>query len=50
MFSRDTLFELYTAPPSSRELCYTGMLRMAYSEGTASFIIHIQLSSETVSS
>lgn len=48
MFS-DTLFELYTAPPSSGELGYTGMLRTAHSEGTASFIIHIQLSRESVS-
>lgn len=44
-----TLFELLTPPPSCAELGYTGMLWTGHSEWTASFIIHIQLSSHSIS-
>lgn len=44
-----TLFELLIPPPSCAELGYTGMLWTGHSEWTASFIIHIQLSSHSIS-
>lgn len=49
MFSLDTLFELSTPPPSSAELSYRGMLWTGYFDWTASFIIRIQLSSDSIS-